>query len=72
MEGPYECGNELSGSIKFWEVLEPLQNCQLPKMGKLHGVILDNLLVLSRRLHVLLYFCHVDRRSIYFTSFQPS
>jgi hypothetical protein len=33
MEGSYEHGNELSGSMKCWEVLEWLHNWQLLKKG---------------------------------------
>jgi hypothetical protein len=31
VEGPYEHGNELSGSIKFWEILEWLSDWRLHK-----------------------------------------
>jgi hypothetical protein len=33
VEGSYEGGSETSGSIKRWEILEWLHNCQLPKKG---------------------------------------
>jgi hypothetical protein len=29
--GSYECGDELSDAIKFWEFLEGLNNCWLLK-----------------------------------------
>jgi hypothetical protein len=33
MEGSYEHGNEPSGSIKFWEILECLADWRLFKKG---------------------------------------
>jgi hypothetical protein len=33
VEGSYEHGNEPSGSLKCWEVLEQLRNWQLVKKG---------------------------------------
>jgi hypothetical protein len=38
MEGSYEDGNEPSGSIKRWEILEWLNDWRLLKKGSLHGV----------------------------------
>jgi hypothetical protein len=32
------CGNEISGSIKWWEFLEWLRNCQLLKKDSIHVV----------------------------------
>jgi hypothetical protein len=38
VEGSCEQGNELSGSIKCWEILEKLSDWQLLKRIELHGV----------------------------------
>jgi hypothetical protein len=38
VEGSCEHGNELSGCIKFWEVLEWLHDCGFSRRAHLHGV----------------------------------
>jgi hypothetical protein len=42
VEGAYEHGNEPSGSIKRWEVLEWLHNWQLLKKGSAPSVIIHS------------------------------
>jgi hypothetical protein len=64
VKGSCECGNELSGSIKLWEVLEWQHNWQLLKKGSAPWV--SEWTILCDKLNLMLVIIQFSSYSCYF------